>query len=98
MTAQEVFEAIKVRAERASGIQGAFKFIVDGDKVVHIDAHQTPVQVSMEDKPADCTVRLTSDTLNDLLTGKANPATAFMFGKIKIEGNMGMAMALTKIL
>jgi putative sterol carrier protein len=52
----------------------------------------------MEDKPADCTVRLTSDTLNDLLTGKANPATAFMFGKIKIEGNMGMAMALTKIL
>ncbi len=63
MTAQEVFEAIKVRAERASGIQGAFKFIVDGDKVVHVDAHQTPVQVSMEDKPADCTVRLTSDTL-----------------------------------
>ncbi len=98
MTAQEIFEQIKARAERATGLQGSFRFIIDGDKFVHIDAHQAPPAVSMEDKPADCTVRVSSDTLSELLSGKANPATAFMFGKIKVEGNMGLAMALTKIL
>jgi len=98
MTAEELFEQIKARAQRATGLQGSFQFIIDGDKFIHIDASQVPPFVSMEQKPADCTVRLSSDTLSDLLTGKANPATAFMFGKIKVEGNMGMAMSLTKIL
>ncbi len=98
MTAEEIFEQIKARAQRATGVQGSFQFIIDGDKFIHIDARQAPPVVSMEEKPADCTVRLSSDTLSDLLTGKANPATAFMFGKIKVEGNMGLAMSLTKIL
>ena len=98
MTAEEILEQIKARAQRATGVQGSFQFIIDGDKFIHIDARQTPPVVSMEEKPADCTVRLSSDTLSDLLTGKANPATAFMFGKIKVEGNMGLAMSLTKIL
>lgn len=98
MTTEQVLEQIRERALKASGVRGLFKFIIDGSQVIHIDANQTPPVVSLEDKPADCTVRLSKDTLADLLAGKTSAATAFMFGKVKVEGNMGLAMALTKLL
>jgi len=32
-----------------------------------------------------------------LLTGDLNPMTAFMSGKIKVDGDMGVAMKLQKL-
>ncbi|TRY56164.1 hypothetical protein DNTS_002522 [Danionella cerebrum] len=35
--------------------------------------------------------------LLDLMTGQLNPQTAFFQGKLKISGNMGMAMKLQNL-
>jgi putative sterol carrier protein len=98
MTAEEILRAIQERVAKAGDLRGTVKFVIDGDKIVHIDATQTPPSISTEDKQAQCTVRLSADTFEDLITGKGSAMTAFMFGKIKVEGDMGIAMAISRIL
>uniref|UniRef100_A0A4W4FDY9 Sterol carrier protein 2 n=1 Tax=Electrophorus electricus TaxID=8005 RepID=A0A4W4FDY9_ELEEL len=49
------------------------------------------------DKKADCTISMGDADLLDLMTGKLNPQTAFFQGKLKINGNMGMALKLQNL-
>uniref|UniRef100_W5MGD7 Sterol carrier protein 2 n=1 Tax=Lepisosteus oculatus TaxID=7918 RepID=W5MGD7_LEPOC len=48
-------------------------------------------------KKADCTITMSDSDLLSLMTGKMNPQTAFFQGKLKITGNMGMAMKLQNL-
>ncbi|PKU37945.1 non-specific lipid-transfer protein [Limosa lapponica baueri] len=49
------------------------------------------------DKKADCTITMADTDLLALMTGKMNPQTAFFQGKLKVSGNMGMAMKLQSL-
>ncbi|KAM5266281.1 sterol carrier protein 2 [Hipposideros larvatus] len=49
------------------------------------------------DKKADCTITMADSDLLALMTGKMNPQSAFFQGKLKIAGNMGMAMKLQNL-
>lgn len=48
-------------------------------------------------KKADCTISMSDVDLLALMTGKMNPQTAFFQGKLKITGNMGLAMKLQNL-
>ncbi|KAG7329674.1 hypothetical protein KOW79_005896 [Hemibagrus wyckioides] len=48
-------------------------------------------------KKSDCLIMMADADLIDLMTGKLNPQTAFFQGKLKITGNMGMAMKLQSL-
>lgn len=50
------------------------------------------------DQDADCTIRISRDNLDKLIRGKLNPMTAFAMGKIKVSGDMGVAMKLGALL
>jgi putative sterol carrier protein len=47
---------------------------------------------------AKCTVAATEQHFLDIVNGKLNPQMAFMSGKLKIQGDMGLAMKLQQIL
>lgn len=47
---------------------------------------------------AGCTMILDSDDFIKLFTGQLNPTQAFMAGKLKIKGDMMMAMKLEKLM
>ncbi|XP_003975814.2 sterol carrier protein 2 [Takifugu rubripes] len=64
--------------------------------VVDVKSGQGSVTVDPDQK-ADCTLTLSDADLLALMTGKLNPQTAFFQGKLKISGNMGMAMKLQNL-
>src|SRR5689334_12465572 len=47
---------------------------------------------------AKCTVNRTDADFLAIVNGKLNPQMAFMSGKLKIQGDMGLAMKLQQIL
>jgi putative sterol carrier protein len=47
---------------------------------------------------AKCTVSCTDADFLNIVNGKLNPQMAFMSGKLKIQGDMGLAMKLQQIL
>jgi putative sterol carrier protein len=73
---------------------GTAKFDIDGEGAIVIDA--TGARVSDED--ADVTLSADVDTFREILAGDTNPTSAFMTGKLKVDGDMGMAMKLASVL
>ncbi|HEX6410166.1 MAG TPA: SCP2 sterol-binding domain-containing protein [Sphingomicrobium sp.] len=55
-------------------------------------------QVSEEDGPADTTIKVAWDDWQAMAAGQLDGMTAFMTGKLKIEGDMSNAMQLQGVL
>ena len=88
---------MKEGASKKTAFGNTVKFSTD-QGVVHIDGMQSPPSVSNDDKAADCTIKMDFSDFADLIGGKLDGMTAFMTGKLKIEGDMGVAMKLQTIL
>lgn len=56
----------------------------------------TSVQHSSE--PADCTIKMSLPNLAKLVQGNLNPMTAFAMGKLKVSGDMSVALKLNQLL
>lgn len=80
------------------GLGAIVKFVIDGAGVVSVDATQVPNLVSNADPEAACTIKLSADTIQSILSGDTNAMMAFMMGKVKVEGNMALAANVVKIL
>ncbi len=92
-----VLEQFEKAAKNASPIGGTIKFLLD-DNAVFIDGSGEENVVSGEDKEADCTISTTLENLMKLRSGELNPMMAVMGGKVKISGDMGLAMKLQSLL
>ena len=55
-------------------------------------------KVSEEDGAADTTIRVSWDDWQQLASGQLDGMTAFMMGKLKVEGDMSNAMQLQGVL
>lgn len=77
-----------------SGFSRSVKFDCGDDGVVFIDGES----VSTEDKDAECTISLSKEDLEAMIAGDLDPTAAFMQGKLKIDGDMSVAMALSQII
>jgi len=93
MGVQQIADQIKPKVE-AAGFDRSVKFDTGADGVIVIDG----ASISTDDAPADCTIKLSLGDLEDLIAGDLSPTAAFMTGKIKIEGDMSVAMALSQLI
>lgn len=105
-TFQETMENLRSRMEevdpaRTKGMNAVYQFelsgenggvfhvnVADGSVVLEEGAHNTP----------NITISMTADDFNSMLEGKLNATSAFMAGKLKVKGDMSLAMKLQNLL
>ncbi|GAA6149027.1 SCP2 sterol-binding domain-containing protein [Pseudooceanicola nitratireducens] len=76
------------------GFDGTAKFVVEGEGAIIIDENGARAG----DDDADVTLTADADTFREILSGELNPTSAFMTGKLSVDGDMGKAMALGTVL
>ena len=98
MTLDEVTARLRERVGDDSGLGARVKFDFGADGLVFLDATRTPNVVSNEDAEADCTIRISLDDFVEMGDGELSPTMAFMMGKLKVDGDLGLAMKLQGLL
>lgn len=98
MTLETVTEKISRKLAHAASLNARVKFDFGDDGVVVVDATQNPPEVSNTDADADTTLVTSMDTFNAILDGRQDPNVAFMMGKLKVQGSMGLALKLNGML
>lgn len=99
MTLEEITTQMQTRVAEKGGIDGkVVKFDFGDDGKMTIDGKADPASVTNDDAEADCTVVVDKDVFESIASGEENAQMAFMSGKLKVEGDMGIAMQLGSLL
>jgi putative sterol carrier protein len=99
MDAREFFDTLPSRVDpsRTAGMNNSYVFDIEGVGVWKVDVTDAGVAVTDGGGDADVTISASAETFSAIAEGKQNPTTAFMTGKLKIDGDMGAAMKLQKL-
>lgn len=84
--------------KRLAGFNHTLKFDFDEDGILFVDAIQNPPVITREDADAEVTLTTTVETFEKILSGNQDPNIAFMMGKLKVKGSMGLALKLNSML
>ncbi|HLO56080.1 MAG TPA: SCP2 sterol-binding domain-containing protein [Saprospiraceae bacterium] len=97
MGIESILEAITKQAANVAPFGAKLKFVL-GEDVILIDGTGDSNIVSQNDEEAACTISTEADTFMQLKNGELNPMMAVMTGKVKIKGDMGLAMKLQSLI
>lgn len=98
MNLEEIAAEVRRDPMRFAGLGYRVKFVFDEGGVFLLDGTVTPPTLSEEDGEADCTLSLSRENMEKLLSGKLNPALAYSLGKLRVEGSLGVALKLASMM
>ena len=99
---QEFFDGLpsQFKADQAAGLSGVYQFDISGDGGgrwhADIDDGTLAVVKGAADAPT-ITITASDEDWLSIVNGRLNPQMAFMTGKLKVKGDMGLAMRLQQI-
>ena len=76
------------------GFDGSVKVEIAGEGALIVDGSGARIG----DDDADCTLSADAETFQGMMEGDVNPTSAFMTGKLAVDGDMGAAMKLGSLL
>ena len=104
-TVEEIFtemgERLKAHPEKVQGMNAIYQFDLTGDDggqhwVKLADGSGDMGQGQAENP--NITITMAASDFKDLVAGKLDGTMAFMSGKLKVKGDMGLAMKLQQVL
>jgi len=95
-SAQQFFDDLAARADpaRAGDLSASYRFDIADQGSWHVDVENGAVTVTQSTEPADCVIATDEQTFLAVVRNEQNPMGAFMTGKIRVEGDMGLALRL----
>ena len=98
-SAREFFEGLEARIDPAktAGMTNSYLFEIDGAGTWKVDVDDGTVKVVEGEGDADATIAASEETFQQIASGDLNATTAYMTGKLKVRGDMGAAMKLSRI-
>lgn len=99
----KVNEAATKDPERATAIDCCYQFNITGDDaatyVLNLKSGTTSGFLSTEPtSDANCTISVSGADWSAILAGEIDAMTAFMSGKVKVDGDLSQAMKLPKLM
>ena len=98
-TAAEMMANAKARLESdpeaAAALDASYKLVLNGEGGgTWVMSLRNEVSVIEGDGEADCVLELHADDFVDLLQGRVTAQQLFFSGKLRVEGDVGMAVRL----
>ena len=97
MSLESITQSIRTKMGDDSGLEATLKFDCGTDGVIVLDGVSSPNTVSNTDAETDCTVTVSLENLQAMMDGQLNSVTGFMSGKLKVSGDMSVAMKLQRV-
>lgn len=100
-TPKQYFDGLKIDADAASSVGAIYQFDIAGDNggTWSVDLSKNGDYISEgATEGAQCIIKMAEGDFIDMVEGRLPPTQAFMMGKLKIEGNMGLAMKLSSVI
>lgn len=98
---EKIAKKLVDKPETSKAVNAVYEFNITGDGggVWTVDLTREPGTVTAGSSgAAKCTVTCASADFMNIVSGKMNAQMAFMSGKLKIKGDMGLAMKLQKVI
>ena len=99
-SAQQFFDDLQANADatRASDLTASYRFDIEGAGTWRVEVRAGVVTVDQSQEPADCMIATDEQTFLGVVQNQLSPIGAFMTGKIRVEGDMGLALRLRDLI
>ena len=94
-----LIDLMRERSDALSGLGHRVRFdLTDSGAAILLDATGPAADISEDSGEAEAVLKLSSDTLEKLITGRIGPMLAFSTGRLRVEGSQGVALKLAGLL
>jgi putative sterol carrier protein len=97
MNVEQLTERVRSAVGAESGLDATIKFNFGEEGVIYIDGKSKPNAVTNDDRDSQIVISFTPETLTRILDKQLNPKVALMTGKMKLRGDLRIAMRLDKV-
>ena len=98
MSLESLTEALRKHAAQNPKLGYKVKFVLEDGGIIFWDGTGEQTVFGNQDGEADTTMRLSAENLEKLIAGNLDPTMAYMTGKLKVEGKMGVALKINSML